>query len=387
MTIFLKKYIDGCAICQQMKLNTHPTVAPLMPIKSHAHQPFQQIMMDFITDLPTSDGFDSILVMVDQGLSKGVILIPCNKTVTALQTANLLIREVFKRFGLPNKIISDRGPQFAAAAFQEIMKALKIKHSMSTAFHPQTDGQTERLNQELEVYLRIFCANEPHTWNSLLPIAEFAHNQQTHEALKQMPFYLMYGTNPMALPLTAEIMAPAAMERLSSLNKARKEALAAHELAHQKMMQRNMKHTKPFKQGQKVWLESCNLHIPYASRKLAPKREGPFPIQKVLGPVTYQLQLPKQWKIHNVFHTCLLSPYKETEEHRPNHTDPPLDLINRENEYKVEAILAHRKRGRQMQYLVKWRGYDPSNNTWEPEKNLSNADEILSQYKRQRNLD
>ena len=123
----------------------------------------------------------------------------------------------------------------------------------------------ECLNQELEVYLRIFCTNEPHAWNSLLPIAEFAHNQHTHEALKQMPFYLMYGTNPMALPLAAKTTAPAVMEHLSSLNKAREEALATHELACQKMMQRNMKHTKPFKQGQKVWLESRNLHIPYAS--------------------------------------------------------------------------------------------------------------------------
>ena len=79
MTIFLKKYIDGCATCQQMKPNTHPTVTPLMPIKSHTHQPFQQITMDFITDLPLSDGFDSIFVMVNQGLSKGVTLIPCNK--------------------------------------------------------------------------------------------------------------------------------------------------------------------------------------------------------------------------------------------------------------------------------------------------------------------
>ena len=237
MTVFLKKYIDGCAVCQQMKPNTHPTVAPLTLIKSHTHCPFQQITMDFITDLPSSDGFDSIFVVVDQGLSKGVILIPCNKTVTALQTANLLIKEVFKQFGLPDKIISDRGPQFAATAFQEIMKALKIKHSMSTAFHPQTDGQTEHLNQELEVYLRIFCANEPHTWNSLLPIAEFAHNQRTHEALKQTPFYLIYGANPVALPLAAETTAPAATERLSSLNKAREEALATHELARQKMTQ------------------------------------------------------------------------------------------------------------------------------------------------------
>ena len=221
--------------------------------------------MDFITDLPLSDGFDSIFVVVNQGLSKGVIFIPCNKTVTALQTMNLLIREVFKQFGLPNKIISDRGPQFAAAAFQEVMKALKIKHSMSTTFHPQTDGQTECLNQELEVYLCIFCTNELHTWNNLLPIVEFAHNQHTHEALKQTLFYLMYGTNPVALPLAVETTAPAATECLSSLNKVREKALAAHKLACQKMMQQNMKHTKPFKQGQKVWLESCNLHIPYAS--------------------------------------------------------------------------------------------------------------------------
>ena len=108
---------------------------------------------------------------------------------------------------------------------------------MSTAFHPQTDGQTEHLNQELEVYLHIFCANKLHTWNSLLPIAEFTHNQRTHEALKQTPFYLMYGANPVALPLAVKTTAPAATEHLSSLNKAREEALAAHELAHQKMTQ------------------------------------------------------------------------------------------------------------------------------------------------------
>ena len=97
-----------------------------------------------------------------------------------LQTMNLLIREVFKRFGLPDKIISDRGPQFAAAAFQEVMKALKIKHSMSTAFHPQTDGQTECLNQELEVYLHIFCANEPHMYMEQPTSYHRIHSQSMH---------------------------------------------------------------------------------------------------------------------------------------------------------------------------------------------------------------
>src|SRR6266568_4826262 len=148
--------------------------------------------MDFITDLPPSDGFDSIFIVVDQGLTKGVILMPCNKTITAEQTVDLYIKNVFVNHGLPDIMISDRGPQFASHVFEGIMKACKIKHKMSTAFHPQTDGQTERYNTELEAYLRIFCTYEPDTWNKMLPIAQFAHNAKTQEAIKQSPFYLMY---------------------------------------------------------------------------------------------------------------------------------------------------------------------------------------------------
>ncbi len=114
-----------------------------MPISSQVHRPFQQITMDFITDLPSSDGFDSIFIVVDQGLTKAVILMPCNKTITAKETANLYIRNVFQNFGLPNVMISDRGPQFASHVFNGIMNSLKVKHKMSTAFHPQTDGQME----------------------------------------------------------------------------------------------------------------------------------------------------------------------------------------------------------------------------------------------------
>ncbi|SRR6266550_4180412 len=99
--------------------------------------------MDFITNLPSSDGFDSIFIMVDQGLTKGVILMPCNKTITADKTANLYIWNVFKNFSLPDLMISDRGPQFVSHVFNGIMDSLKVKHKMSNAFHPQTDGQTE----------------------------------------------------------------------------------------------------------------------------------------------------------------------------------------------------------------------------------------------------
>ena len=109
--------------------------------------------MDFITDLPISNGFDSIFIMVDQGLSKGVILMPCNKTITTKETAKQYIDNVFIQYGLPDVMISDRGPQFTLNIFNGIMNALGINHRMSTAFHPQTDGQTECYNQELEAYL------------------------------------------------------------------------------------------------------------------------------------------------------------------------------------------------------------------------------------------
>jgi hypothetical protein len=343
--------------------------------------------MDFITDLPQSDGFDSIFIVVDQGLTKGVILMPCNKTITAEQTADLYIRNVFKNFGLPDVMISDRGPQFASHVFKGIMDSLRIKHKMSTAFHPQTDGQTERYNAELEAYLRIFCAYEPDTWNKMLPMAQFAHNSRTHEALKQSPFQLMYGTSPIALPLVSDkTNAPTADNRIKTLFLAREEALAAHDLARAKMMERTTRKTKPFKVNDKVWLESRNLKIPYQSRKLAPKREGPFTIKEVLGPVTYRLTLPRQWKIHNVFHAALLTPFKETSFHGTTDTRPPPDLIEGEQEYEVEAILAHRRFRGKWQYLVKWKGYDTSENTWEPESNLTHMEDLLSEYKERRKL-
>ena len=132
--------------------------------------------MDFITDLPPTNGFDSILVIVDQGLTKGIILLPCTKTITAEETAELLLNNLYKRFGLPDKIISDRGPQFASRAFVELMKLLGIKSALSMAYHPQTDGTTERVNQEIETYLSIYCTSHPEEWLHALTTLEFMHN-------------------------------------------------------------------------------------------------------------------------------------------------------------------------------------------------------------------
>jgi transposase InsO family protein len=148
--------------------------------------------------LPTA--FDSLLVVVDQGLSKGVILVPCNKTIMYEGTADLLLKNIYKRFGLPNKIISDRDPRFASKAFQELLKLLGIKLALSTAYHPQSDGTTERVNQEIEAYLSIYCASHPEEWPRTVHMMEFTHNSRRHADRLKSPFEIILGISPPEIP-------------------------------------------------------------------------------------------------------------------------------------------------------------------------------------------
>ena len=176
---YIKNYIQGCGVCQQFKIDRQLAKPLFLPTEGPSTTcPFANCSMDFIMDLPPVKGHDSILVVVDQGLTRGIILAPCSKTITAEQTAQLLLEILYKRFGLPDKIISNRGPQFASRAFVELLKLLEVKSSLSTAYHPQTDGTTERVNQEIEAYLSIYCASHPEEWLMALHTLEFTHNNQ-----------------------------------------------------------------------------------------------------------------------------------------------------------------------------------------------------------------
>ena len=155
--------------------------------------------MDFIVDLPVSQGYDSLLVTIDR-FSKATILAPCNKTITADETAQLYLDQVWKRTGLPECIISDRGPQFAFKVIQELWKKLNVKSALSTVYHPQTDGETEQVNQELEQYLRIFCNFQQDNWADLIPFMEFAHNTRSHSTTGKSPFEVWYGFSLTFIP-------------------------------------------------------------------------------------------------------------------------------------------------------------------------------------------
>ena len=164
----------------------------------------------------------------------------------------------------------------------------------------------------------------------------------------------MFGDTPMAIPLSFENMKyPAIEDKMRTLIKNREEALAAHELARVRMIDRRKSTFSPFKVEDQVWLDTRNLKTNHHHKKIGPRREGPFKITKVIGPVTYQLNLPKSWRIHNMFHATLLRQYKETEVYGANFPKPPPELIGGEEVYEIENILRHRKRGRGYQYYVK----------------------------------
>jgi transposase InsO family protein len=227
--------------------------------------------MDLITDLPPVDGCDSILVVVDRGNTKGAILVPMAKTLTQEGAGQLLLDNLYKRFGLPDEMLSDRGPQFAAKAFRELLKLLGIKSNLTTAYHPQTDRATERVNQEIEAYLSIYCSAHPTEWKNSLFTLEFTHNNRRHTDRTHTSFELMNGKAPVAIPTTFEnTKFPSVAEKIKNLVTSREEALAAHELARSRMAEKIKSNFTPFKKGQMVWLDSRHLKTNY-HKKMAPK--------------------------------------------------------------------------------------------------------------------
>ena len=322
---FVEEYVKGCAKCQESKTITNKKKAPLQPFDVHIPEgPFQYVSMDLITDLPKSGKSDTILTIVDQGCSKAAKFIPCTKEIDAAGVAMLYLKHLLPWFGIPKRIISDRDPRFKGNFARTLCKATGIHQNISTAFHPRTDGQTERMNQWIETYLREFTNGRQNDWKAYLPIAEFAHNSWKHEGTKFTPHELLFGFNPKIKLKLTDDTTPTVQERLKELSDARNTA--------QKTLQEHIDKTIPpkeLKQGQSVWLEGRNLSTKLPSKKLAPKRYGPFVIKKKISPVAYQLELPETMKVHDVFHIDLLTPFKETEAYGKAYQRPPpvMDLL------------------------------------------------------------
>ena len=385
----VRQYVHGCQTCQASKVNTHPTTPLITPHDVTANPfPFKQVSVDLVTNLPPARGFDSILTIVDQGLTKGVYFLPTNKTASSAEIATLYHNAVYPNYGILDAVISDRGPQFVSTFTRDLYSKSGIEMKATTAYHPQSNGEAERVNQEIGTYLHMYCAEKPDDWSLFLADAQFAHNSRIHSTHGQTPFYLLHGYEPTAYPSDIANPLGLADDRLEQLAANRDKAVIAHKRAQEAMIARKPGLAyKKFEVGDKVWLDARNLRLK-TTRKLMPRRLGPFEIIEEITPVVYKLWLPSAWRIHDVFHASLLTPQVITPEYRVPPEPPLPELVDGESEFEVENILRHKFVGckKEIRYLVQWRRYSRAESTWEPEEHLRNAPEVLEAYKSHHHL-
>jgi hypothetical protein len=390
MRQFVNEYIGSCETCARNKSprqRPHGLLKPL-PIPQG---PWKSVSMDFIVELPPSNGFNAIYVCIDR-FTKMAHFTATTTEVTAEDTASLYLRNIFRLHGLPTDIVSDRGSQFTSKFTKTLLQLCDIKGNLSTAFHPQSDGQTERVNQILEQYLRIFCHYQQDDWHDLLPLAEFAYNNAKHASTQLSPFYANYGYHPRMsiidqLPHDQGInpTADAFIRKLEQIHHDLIRNLREAQAKYKESYDAKTKDPPLFKVGDLVWLSRKHISTNRPSSKLDYKRLGPFKILEVVGEAksAYKLELPVQMRIHPVFHVSLLTPYKaNTIPGRQQAPAPPV-VIDGNEEWEVEKILDSRIHYRKLQYYVDWKGYTPADRTWEPAEHLSHAPKLIEEYHRQ----
>ncbi|QRV89304.1 Retrotransposable element Tf2 protein [Ceratobasidium sp. AG-Ba] len=366
----VNRFVESCEVCQQSK--GHKQFAPLKPLPI-PQKPWEDIAYDFIVKLPESQGLDSILVVIDR-FSRQAHFIPCLESTNAEGVADLFIQEVWKLHGLPKTTVSDRGPTFNSQFLRALYAKLGIEPKFSTAFHPETDGITERTNQWLEGFLRSFCNYRQDDWVRWLPIAEFCHNNQVNSATGKTAFETVYGMHPRWDLTDLKVNAPNADNMANSMQEIWDEVIASMEF------HRSKEDTpkREYKIGDKVWLVSQNVTTRRPSKKLDSKKLGPFVISEKISSHAYRLDLPKTMKSYNVFHINLLAPFTEDKDfHRRQARPPPIITEEGEEQYEVDHVVAWEQRKNGLYYQIRWKGYDPIEDTMERAEKIAELPQIM----------
>lgn len=385
----VQNYVAECDLCQRHKSHRHKPYGMLQPLPVPT-QAWRHYSLDFITDLPPTivegHAYDAVIVLVDR-MTKFAQYFPTRKTCDSRALAELLYSSVFLVQGPPDSLVSDRGTVFTSEYWSTFCYHLRIQKRLSTAFHPQTDGQTERQNQELEAYLRMFVGWEQDDWGSLLAVAQFAYNSKRHSSTGVSPIELAYGTPPRIpdgirdeSPTEGAPAEPDAEKCLQNMRLAREAAAQALEKAQVTQAKNYNAKRSDFqiKQGDLVLLSSKNIRTKRPHKKLDAKYLGPFPIEEQIGPQAFRLKLPPGMsRLHPVFNVALLEPYTLREGFMP----PPVDELEDPDVWEVELIVSHRRRpGKATEYLIKWVGWSHDHNQWMVSAELEGCAELLQEY-------
>jgi len=382
-----------CGTCQAVKPLTQRPAGLLhsLPVPT---RPWESIGMDFIGPLPlTPEGFNFIWVIIDRFTSM-VHLVATRNTVTSAQLADLYLREIVRLHGVAGSIVSDRDPRFTAAFWREVNRMLGTKLLMSTSFHPQTDGVTERANRSINAVLRALIHPDQSDWAEKLPMVEFALNSSVSKSTGFAPFELNYGYLPTLQRL--QEMAPSAFkpgvryyaDRARVALMEAHDAIIASRIAQTYHANKRRGRDPPYAVGDKVWLSTENLSMPKNRvRKLMPKFIGPFTVLRAdTEKSNYKLDLPLEMRsrrISSTFHADRLRPFEANDEALfPGREAKYLyDYGTPEDEeWFVDAIIGHTWKGRKIEFNIQWSLGDT---TWEPYehcKDLAALDDYLRLY-------
>lgn len=391
----VEKYVRSCGICQRNK----PIAAPRQAIRplDPPDRRMSEISMDFVSGFDTLEmnSHDQVTVIVDR-FTKKVLLYASRKTDTAAVAARSFIDNFVAEYGLPDKIISDRDTKFTASFWKELTTRLNVRLGMSTAFHPQTDGQTERTNRVLIEMLRTMGVAYKKEWREKLKLIQFNINNSISSVTGLKPFYAFAAFNPRIID-THELH----KSTMNSMNELADELDEIEErvqdelLRAQQIMYRTNVSNEPtvFREGEYVLLSTAHVDT-FASRaihdnhKLGPKFIGPFRITKMHGANAAALELPPGYRQHPTINTSYLRKFVFDEFQRSVPPDP--EMIDGVAEFEVDYIVDERIRETKQnkrtikttEFLVVWTGYDISEASWEPEVNLENAQEKIDDFRR-----
>jgi hypothetical protein len=393
-TIDVRDFVLGCEVCQSEK-SVHKLPAGLLQPLQLPEEKWSDVSLDFIMGLPVSERKnDGILTVVDRA-TKMVHLVPVQQTITAAETARLYWERIGCLHGIPRSIVSDRDPRFVSKFWQEFWKILGSKLRMSSAHHPQTDGQTEAANRVVEQVLRctIHESQEVTHWERYLPMVEFVINSSASPSTGYTPFYLNYGFEPVT-PLT--MIRDVDNTNIEGVNvfvsRMKKVFKMAMQMVHkaqqrQKHQADQRRREQRFHSEEQVLLSTEHLQLKNAPvRKLKRRFVGPFSVVRQVGPVAYELQLPASWKIHKVFHTSLLRPFRTSRWSSPQEKeDAEIEPVDDEP-YEVEKLLRWRWVGpsgrRHKEFLVLWKGWSIDDASWIPATNFTYQRELQKMIKR-----
>ena len=389
MRTLVKAYTSSCELCQRSKT---PNLAPAgmlqpLPIPSY---PWQEISMDIVGPLPLSTlGHTAILTVVDR-LTKYAHFIPTNMSVSSAELADLIFREIFRYHGYPESIVSDRDPRFTSHYWKAFNLLVGTKLKMSTAYHPETDGQTERLHRTLEEALRSFVEKNHNLWDRFLIPLEFAYNNSKQASTKETPFFLNHGRHPHVPGDSVSLVStnvPATEKWIERLVKTQETAKQALQDAQERQRKYRNMHRRQvdFQPGEMVYLSTKNLPLKQGAEveKLLPRFIGPFKIMEKIGKNAYKLDLPETVRLYPVFNVRYLRIFIDPDIVFPGRKidRPPPVITQYGEEFVVEKILAKRIRRGKTEYKVRWKGYSALDDSWEPEQTLKqDIPDIVKQY-------